>query len=99
MATKAKDRPVLVTTEYRAVMFGYTTDSADAVTVTLKRFRNCIYWDVATGGVFGLAEKGPTKGCKIGLKVEGPTTLQKVTSVTEVSPAAVDAWESAASVS
>lgn len=99
MATKTKERPVLITTEFRAVIFGYTSDPGDAVTATVRGFRNCIYWHQSVGGVFGLAENGPNANCKIGAKVEGPTTLQKVTSITEVSAAAVDAWESAASVS
>lgn len=98
---KAKTRAVLVTTEHRGVFFGYTSDPADATTVRLTGVRNCLYWCQKTGGFLGLASEGPTtatasgSGCRIGAKVEGPITLQKVTCVADVSPAAADVWEAA----
>ena len=42
----------------------------------------------------GLASEGPGKGSRIGATVE-KIELRKVTSVTEVSEAAVKAWEAA----
>ena len=86
-------RPVLVTTEFRGVFFGYADDtSGDAITLT--NARNCIYWPATNGGFAGLASEGPDKGARIGAKVE-KIDLRKVTSVTEVSEAAVKAWEAA----
>jgi hypothetical protein len=87
------ERPVLITTEYRGVFFGYADDTSGD-TVTLKRARNCIYWSAATGGFMGLASRGPAKDSRIGERVS-QIELRKVTSVVEVTPAAVEAWEAA----
>lgn len=51
-------RPVIITTEYRGVFFGYAEDTTGD-TVILKNARNCIYWSSKTGGFLGLASKGP----------------------------------------
>lgn len=86
-------RPVIVTTEYRGVFYGYATDtSGDAI--KLSNARNCIYWSAAAGGFMGLAVTGPAKGSRIGARVIS-IELRKVTSVLEVAPAAVEAWEAA----
>jgi hypothetical protein len=86
-------RPVLVTTEFRGVFFGYADDTTGD-TVILTNARNCIYWPSTNGGFAGLASDGPVKGARIGARVD-KIDLRKVTSVTEVSAKAVDAWESA----
>ena len=91
--TEAKRRPVLVTTEFRGVFYGYADDTSGD-NITLTNARNCIYWPSANGGFGGLASEGPTKGARIGARVE-KIDLRKVTSVSEVSPEAVDKWESA----
>jgi hypothetical protein len=98
---KAKTRAVLVTTEHRGVFFGWTADPADATTVRLTGVRNCLYWTSKTGGFLGLAEAGPLdatvsgNGSRIGSACKGPVTLQKVTCVAEVTPEAVNVWETA----
>lgn len=92
MAKTAKERPVLVTTEFRGVFFGYATDTAGA-DITLKRARNCIYWSSDVGGFLGLAATGPSKGCRVGGVAD--IDLRKVTCVAELTPAAVAAWEAA----
>lgn len=84
-------RPVIITTEYRGVFFGYADDTSGD-TVTLKNARNCIYWSAKTGGFMGLASKGPGAGSRIGERVD-QIELRKITSVIEVSDAAVSAWE------
>jgi hypothetical protein len=87
------ERAVLVTTDFRGVFFGYAADtSGDAI--TLSNARNCIYWPSANGGFGGLASEGPAKGARIGARVE-KLELRKITSVAEVSEAAVKAWEAA----
>ena len=86
-------RPVLITTEFRGVFFGYADDTSGE-TVTLTKARNCIYWSSANGGFMGLASEGPGKGSRIGAVVD-KIELRKVTSVAEVSEAAVKAWEAA----
>ena len=84
-------RPVIITTEYRGVFFGYAEDTSGD-TVILKNARNCIYWSKATGGFMGLASKGPAAGSRIGAKVN-QIELRNVTSVLEMTDAAVSAWE------
>lgn len=84
------ERAVIVTTEYRGVFFGYAADtSGDAI--KLRRGRNCLYWSAETKGFMGLADSGPTEGSRIGPPAD--IEVRKVTSVVEVTPAAVEAWE------
>ena len=85
-------RPVMVTTEYKAVFFGYMV-GLPARTVHLMRARNCLYWSEDMKGFMGLAEKGPSDRCRIG--PPAGITLFDVTSVVEVTPAAVKRWEAA----
>jgi hypothetical protein len=85
--------PVLVCTDKRGVVFGYTTNpKADPITVTGARM--CLYWSQDVGGVFGLAENGPTKDCKISATSKS-VALSGITAVFEVEPEAVKLWESA----
>lgn len=91
--SETAERPVLVTTEFRGVFFGYATDTKGD-TIVLKRARNCIYWPSGNGGFGGLASEGPAKGARIGALVD-QLELRKITAVAEVSPDAVKAWEDA----
>jgi hypothetical protein len=84
-------RPVIVTTEYRGVFFGFATDTSGD-TITLRNARNCIYWSSKTGGFMGLASRGPGAGSRIGERAE-QIELRKITSVVEVTEAAAAAWE------
>jgi len=83
-------RPVLVTTAHRGVFFGYA-ENTDGETIKLKRARNCIYWPVANKGFLGLAADGPAKGARVGPAAD--IELRNITSVSEVTEAAVAAWE------
>ena len=85
-----KPRPVVVTTEYRGVFFGYATDTSGE-TIKLSRARNCIYWNNVLKGFLGLASVGPNEQCRIGPPVD--IELRKVTCVAECTPEAVRAWE------
>lgn len=92
---KAKAQAVLVTTEHRGVFFGHVKDQDNLpAEITLTGARNCIYWSADCGGFLGLAAKGPTKGCRIGTRVD-ELTLFKITSVTPVTDDAAQAWEKA----
>lgn len=86
-------RPVLITTEYRGIFFGYADDTSGD-TVVLTNARNCIYWPASQGGFAGLASDGPAKGSRIGAKIYR-IELRKVTAVLEVEAAAIEKWESA----
>jgi hypothetical protein len=89
-----KNKPVLVTTEFRGVFFGYVKEDRklpDEITIT--KVRNCIYWDSSIGGFLGLASTGPNDKCKIGSEVS-ELRLFKVTSVTPVSDEAAKKWNS-----
>ena len=85
----AKERPVLVTTEYRGVFFGYAI-STNGDTIKLKRARNCIYWPSQNKGFMGLASDGPHKDARVGPPVD--IELRKVTSVVEVTEKAEKVW-------
>ena len=93
METEMSERPVLVTTEFRGVFFGYAENTAGD-NITLKRARNCIYWPSSQGGFAGLAAEGPAKGARIGAVVSS-IDLRKVTSVVEVEPTAAAKWDAA----
>jgi hypothetical protein len=88
-----EERPVLVWTEHRGVIFGYTTN-IHARPITLNRARMCLYWSANVGGVFGLCDIGPTRGCKISAELP-EATFEAVTGVAAVSAKAVEAWLSA----
>lgn len=87
------ERPVIVCTDRRGVVFGYTTD-ATARPIKLAKARMALYWSSDVGGVFGLGEKGPTKDCKISA-VLPEITLEGVTAIFTVDPVAEKAWLSA----
>lgn len=89
MAVRAKLRPVVVTTEFRGVFFGYAKDTTGD-RFTLHDCRMAIYWGTSRG-VMQLAETGPTSSSKISAKAT--MELRKVTSVMEVTPEAEAAWQ------
>lgn len=87
--------PVLITTEFRGVFFGYVKDDSKLpAAITITGARNCISWSRSIGGFLGLASIGPNMDCRIGQRVE-ELTLYRITSVTPVSDAAASAWEQA----
>ncbi len=91
MKNKTK-QPVLVTTEFRGVFFGFVEDDSKLPSeITLTDARNCISWDSSCGGFLGLASKGVNPNCKIGSLVK-KLRLFKITSVTEVSEVAGTTW-------
>lgn len=89
----AKPVAVVVCTDKRGVVFGYTTN-ASARPIVVKSARMCLYWSADVGGVFGLAEIGPTSGCKISAVVP-EITLEGITAVMSVDDRAIQAWTSA----
>lgn len=85
-----KRRPVIVTTEYKGVFFGYAEET-DGEQITLTQARLCLYWPPETEGFMGLATMGPLKGSRIGAAAPS-IKLRKVTSVLEVTPEAEERW-------
>jgi hypothetical protein len=85
--------PVVVCTDKRGVVFGYTKNAA-ARPIHLKNARMCLYWSADVGGVFGLAESGPSDGCKISAVVPA-ISLEGVTAIMSVDEKADKAWNSA----
>jgi len=82
--------PVIVCTDKCGVVFGYTTNyHGDQITLTQARM--CLYWSTEVGGVFGLAEKGPTKNCKISATAPS-LMLNGITAVFAVDDVAEKAW-------
>lgn len=82
---------MLVTTAHKGVFFGYASD-VDGATIQLKKARLCVYWSADLRGFMGLASHGPTKSCKVGPAVDS-ITLRDITSVSDCTPQAVEAWE------
>lgn len=91
--------PVVVTTEYRGIFFGYAvrlldTNGDPVEKIVLWGCRNCIFFSADMKGFLGLVERGPSENCKIG-PASPLTGLQKVTSINRVSPEAAARWEAA----
>lgn len=91
MAVKSKLVPLLVSTEFRGVFFGWGIVTTTRE-IRLVNAQQCTYWSADVKGFLGLASTGPSKDCKIGLAVPA-ITLQSVTSIVECTPEAVAAWE------
>lgn len=96
MPPKAKpSKPIIVTTEFRGVFFGYVKNDKKApAEIELTGVRNCIYWAKEIGGYLGLASEGPNKDCRIGKEVS-ELKLYKITSVTPVTDSAAKKWKAA----
>ncbi len=92
VATHA-EQPVVVWTDKRGVIFGYTTN-VDARPITLRRARMCLYWPSSVGGVFGLCDIGPNNDSKISATLP-EAVFEGVTGVASVTPEAEEAWVSA----
>lgn len=83
-------RPVIVTTEYRGVFYGYA-DNTSGDTIELTNARMAIYWGTERG-LFELASTGPTSKSKISAGAE-KIELRKITAVLEVAKEAQEAWD------
>lgn len=86
-------QPVIVCTDKRGVVFGYS-ENIHSRPMTLTKARMCLYWSADVGGVFGLAEAGPTKDCKISATLP-QIILEGVTCVMSVDAGAEKAWTAA----
>ena len=92
VTTKKELTPVVVTTQ-KGVFFGYA-DSFDINTehIRLTNVRMAVRW-WNTHGVLGLAAAGPNADCRISPSIPA-LTIKNLTSISEVTEAAVKAWES-----
>lgn len=86
------ERAVVVTTQHKGVFFGYAT-ATDGETIKLRAARLCLYWSASMRGFMGLAALGPDKDCRVGPAVD--ITVRDITSVIEVTLAAIGRWEAA----
>lgn len=92
---KTGKKPVVVTTEYRGVFFGYVKDDSEAPEkIELENTRMCVYWSADMKGIFGLASHGPSKDCRVTHAIP-LFTAWKVTSVLDCTPEAAEKWEAA----
>lgn len=86
-------RPVVVTTEFRGVFFGYVENDSEApAKIELSDSRMCVYWSQQTRGVLGLAAQGPNSDSRVGPKVP-KITLWKITGIFDCTPEAAEKWE------
>jgi len=88
-----EQKPVVVTTKYRGVFFGYLSDR-DGNRVVIAKARNCLCWSRQTRGFIGLSTDGPNSECRIG-PASPSLELFGVTSISDVTPQAVQKWEAA----
>ena len=90
------DQPVIVTTEFRGVFFGYVPKNQprDVETIRIERARMAVSWSADVRGVLGLAASGPSTSCRIGPQVPA-VTLRKATAVFECSDESAKLWEKA----
>jgi hypothetical protein len=85
--------PILVTTEFKGVFFGYAPPGEEGPErLRIENARLVVYWSNDVRGLFGLASSGPTPACRIGPRVPA-VTLFKITSVAEVSDEAAAKFE------
>lgn len=89
-----RKKAVLVTTQFRGVFFGFVKDESSSAPekITLTQARNCLYWSTDVRGFLGLAAVGPSENCRVGATVD-ELTLFGVTSISRVSPEAVESWQ------
>ena len=87
-----KERAVLVTTLHRGVFFGYAKET-NGKTIKLRAARCCISWPSSQKGFLGLAANGPVDGARVGPAAD--IELRDITSVSECTAAATEAWEKA----
>ena len=89
-------KPVLLTTEYRGVFFGYVEEYPnldESTTISLKDARMAVYCGT-NKGVMQLASEGVKKNSLVSSIVDIPA-LAKVTAVFSVSERAEETWKAA----
>lgn len=91
-AAKRGERFVMVTTSYKGVFAGWAVDTSGD-SIHLRAGRACLYWDQDVGGFMGLAEEGPSRGCRIGACAD--IEVRCVTAVVLVTDRARRGWENA----
>lgn len=85
------ERFVIVTTEFKGVFAGWSTDTTGDV-IQLRAAKMAIYWG-GTKGFMRLAKDGPNSGDRISAPAD--IEVRKITAVTEVTSEAIKAWEAA----
>ena len=86
----SKEKPVIITTEYRGVYFGYLVEQ-NKRTCILEKARMAIRWGT-TDGVDQLAATGPTDESKIGA-LAPRIWLCGITSIVDCTKEAVERWK------
>lgn len=89
---KGKD-PVLVTTQWRGVFFGYLVGEPGE-RVAIHRARNCLWWPQEQQGFLGLATTGPIQGARVGPPAD-ELVLYGVTAIARCTDEAAQRWEDA----
>lgn len=89
-------KPVIVCTDKKAVIFGYSKRGRPNKRgqIKLKEARMCLYWPTSVGGVFGLGQTGPNAETRISAKLPS-IHLEGVTAIFDVTKEAENAWQSA----
>ena len=86
---------VLVTTKLRGVFFGYIDPKdVEKEVLSIVNCRNVLFWSSDVKGFLGLTTSGPSKSCRVG-PASAKVRLHDISSVSDVSPEAVKAFEAA----
>lgn len=87
-------RQVVVTTSHRDVWTGEAVDDGAKGEIVLFNARHIYYWDAATGGLSGLASRGPGPGSRLSGTV-GRALIRDVVTVMDATPEATARLRSA----
>lgn len=88
------ERQVVVTTSHRDVWTGMAAESGEAGTIVLTQARHVFYWDEETGGLGGLAVRGPGPKSRLSAPVT-KVLVRDVVTVMDATPAATERLTSA----
>lgn len=88
----AKERLVVVLTEFKEIFCGWTNDTSGD-RIKLRQARQACYYSEGTHGLLGLAVTGPAKGSRVGPAAD--MEVRKPVNVIECTPEAAEAWSTA----
>ena len=87
-------RQVIVTTAHRDVWAGETNEDAEDGTIVLTQARHVFSWDAETGGLGGLAARGPGPKSRLSEPVTR-ARIRDVVTVLDCTPEATERIRSA----
>lgn len=84
--------PIIVSSDQRFLVFGYTLDELDKKPLRMFHTRLILWWSSDVRGLWGLAASGPSDGCRVTVPAVY-TIIHDPQLVVECSTAAAAAFE------